>query len=89
MSFENDLLQETHDRLQRDCKTRIKDLRVLLDHIENDIDRGFSLNELGEIQGRGDILDCRIASLATIRNLLSLIDDEKELERRKINDSGR
>lgn len=58
------------DNLKRDCLIRIRDLRLLLDHIELIVkkDHGI-LNSLGELQGVPGILDCRLASLAVVRKI--------------------
>lgn len=45
-------------------------LRMTLDHIEKMVsDDDGILNDLGELQLQPGILDCRIASLATVRSL--------------------
>lgn len=58
--------------VRRDCHTRIRDLRAILDVIEQKLNQGHDLNSLGELQGIAVLLDCRLASLAT---LLSVRDD--------------
>lgn len=63
-------LTEQHRQLQENCLTRLRLLRVLLDAIERKVrDHTCILNDLGELQGAGDLLDCRIAALATLRRI--------------------
>ncbi len=61
-----DMLEQRCDQLTRNCLTRIRDLRSLLGDIEKKLRRGGELNDLGELQGVAVILDCRLASLATL-----------------------
>lgn len=64
-------LQTTHDNLQADCLLRLKGLQGLLESISRRVQAdAWVLNDLGELQGVANILDCRIASLATVRRLL-------------------
>ncbi len=64
-------IEETHKSLVRDSLQRIRELRCLLDGIETKVKNGGDgLNTLGEMQGVAVILDCRLASLATVHALL-------------------
>jgi len=66
-----DITNKMCENLKRDCLTRIRDLQLLLDGIKRKLEseNHSSLNTLGELQGVAVILDCRLASLATLRML--------------------
>lgn len=69
-------LQKTQDDLQRDSLKRLTELMVTLDRLKGVVgsNTGY-LNNLGEIQGQANMLDCRLASLATVRILLQEAGD--------------
>ncbi len=72
MAITKDTLVACEANLKRDVLIRMKELKVHLEYLELKINRDDDvLNDLGEIQGVANILDCRIASLATVRMLLS------------------
>ena len=71
------MLATTERTVANNCLLRIRDLRVLLDHIEKRVKNPDGiLNDLGEMQGVAVILDCRLAGLATLRRIK---DDFKDV----------
>ena len=63
-------LAKFHSSLRNDCLIRLRQARLFFDDIERKIiDPKGSINDLGEFQGFMNILDCRMASLATVRRL--------------------
>jgi len=65
-----DALSAKERRIKNDALDRLRYLRLTLDSIERRVKAGDILNDLGEIQGESNMLDCRLASLAVVRQLL-------------------
>lgn len=66
-----DELQKKHGRLQYDVLRRIQELEGILQRMKKNVeDNDAILNDLGEMQGVAPILDARVATLATVRNML-------------------
>lgn len=65
------MTQKQHYEMIKDSvMQQIQQLRVVLDHVERDVkDDNAVLNDLGELQSLPGMLDCRIASLATLRKV--------------------
>lgn len=57
-----DLAQAVSDR-EEDVQAAAKRVRERAESVERDLDRGGSLNRLGELQGTGPALDAAVAAL--------------------------
>lgn len=67
-----EIVQDEIQLLQEECAERIENLTARLAQIARRLDgqRG-ALNPLGELQSQWTILDCRLATLGCLRDLVS------------------
>jgi hypothetical protein len=68
-------LNDDIDTVRRDVLSRIKDLQSVLSGIERRVQRCVVFNDLGELQSLPLILDCRIATLATLLRMRRELQD--------------